>query len=173
MKIFNDFSLYYPEDDALPDGVLFLRSDNGADWYEVQQRFSEETLKVVFDNRGVICSAEKDASGLWPLGCSVVEVDADNIPAGFAVNGQWQYAAGKITPVPVDNVANAEAEKARLLSVATASIAPLQDAIDLDIATDEEAELLKAWKKYRVLLNRVDTSVAPDIEWPEVPGNVA
>ncbi|MBA0900655.1 tail fiber assembly protein, partial [Escherichia coli] len=21
------------------------------------------------------------------------------------------------------------------------------------------------WKKYRVLLNRVDTSVAPDIEW--------
>ncbi|MBW0652348.1 tail fiber assembly protein, partial [Escherichia coli] len=26
-----------------------------------------------------------------------------------------------------------------------------------------------AWKKYRVLLNRVDTSVAPDIEWPAVP----
>ncbi|HFD2544814.1 TPA: tail fiber assembly protein, partial [Escherichia coli] len=24
---------------------------------------------------------------------------------------------------------------------------------------------LEAWKKYRVLLNRVDTSVAPDIEW--------
>ncbi|EOK4334299.1 TPA: hypothetical protein HNN81_22455, partial [Escherichia coli] len=23
--------------------------------------------------------------------------------------------------------------------------------------------------KYRVLLNRVDTSVAPDIEWPTVP----
>ncbi|HGW6773097.1 TPA: tail fiber assembly protein, partial [Escherichia coli] len=26
--------------------------------------------------------------------------------------------------------------------------------------------LLEAWKKYRVLLNRVDTSTAPDIEWP-------
>ncbi|AIX62315.1 phage tail protein [Escherichia coli] len=25
--------------------------------------------------------------------------------------------------------------------------------------------MLEAWKKYRVLLNRVDTSVAPDIEW--------
>ncbi|MBB9171814.1 tail fiber assembly protein, partial [Escherichia coli] len=24
-------------------------------------------------------------------------------------------------------------------------------------------------KKYRVLLNRVDTSVAPDIEWPTSP----
>ncbi len=27
----------------------------------------------------------------------------------------------------------------------------------------------EAWKKYRVLLNRVDTSTAPDIEWPEEP----
>ncbi|HHI0038141.1 tail fiber assembly protein, partial [Escherichia coli] len=29
--------------------------------------------------------------------------------------------------------------------------------------------LLAAWKKYRVLLNRVDTSTAPDIEWPATP----
>lgn len=28
---------------------------------------------------------------------------------------------------------------------------------------------MEAWKKYRVLLNRVDTSTAPDIEWPEIP----
>ncbi len=33
------------------------------------------------------------------------------------------------------------------------------------LATEEENSLLEAWKKYRVLLNRVDTSVAPDIEW--------
>ncbi|EGY0336316.1 tail fiber assembly protein, partial [Escherichia coli] len=25
------------------------------------------------------------------------------------------------------------------------------------------------WKKYRVLLNRVNTSVVPDIEWPVAP----
>ncbi|MCV3029668.1 tail fiber assembly protein, partial [Escherichia coli] len=48
-------------------------------------------------------------------------------------------------------------------------IAPLQDAVDLEIATEEENSLLEAWKKYRVLLNRVDTSTAPDIEWPEEP----
>ncbi|MXE05818.1 tail fiber assembly protein, partial [Escherichia coli] len=28
---------------------------------------------------------------------------------------------------------------------------------------------LAAWKKYRVLLNRIDTSTAPDIVWPEIP----
>ncbi|HGZ2335536.1 TPA: tail fiber assembly protein, partial [Shigella boydii] len=48
-------------------------------------------------------------------------------------------------------------------------IAPLQDAVDLEIATEEENSLLEAWKKYRVLLNCVDTSTAPDIEWPEEP----
>ncbi|MBS4238809.1 hypothetical protein GNP09_17690 [Escherichia coli] len=34
----------------------------------------------------------------------------------------------------------------------------------MEIATEEEKALLAAWKTYRVLLNRVDTSVAPDIE---------
>ena len=56
--------------------------------------------------------------------------------------------------------------------VASEHIAPLQDAVDLEIATEEETSLLEAWKKYRVLLNRVDTSTAPDIEWPEEPDTV-
>ncbi|EEW1676983.1 tail fiber assembly protein [Escherichia coli] len=43
-------------------------------------------------------------------------------------------------------------------------IAPLQDAVDLEIATEEERSLLEAWNKYRVLLNRVDTSVALGIK---------
>ncbi|EFN3084701.1 tail fiber assembly protein, partial [Escherichia coli] len=33
----------------------------------------------------------------------------------------------------------------------------------------EETPLLEAWKKYRVLLNRVDTSTAPDIERLALP----
>ncbi|WP_241232571.1 tail fiber assembly protein, partial [Escherichia coli] len=44
-----------------------------------------------------------------------------------------------------------------------------QDAVDADIATDEETSTLTEWKKYRVLLMRVDTSTAPDIEWPTPP----
>ncbi|EEW0700445.1 tail fiber assembly protein [Escherichia coli] len=53
--------------------------------------------------------------------------------------------------------------------LASEHIAPLQDAVDLEIATEEETSLLEAWKKYRVLLNRVNTTTAPDIEWPTVP----
>ncbi|PZZ31534.1 tail fiber assembly protein [Escherichia coli] len=59
--------------------------------------------------------------------------------------------------------------KNSLMQVASEHIAPLQDAVDLEIATEEETSLLEAWKKYRVLLNRVDTSTAQDIEWPALP----
>ncbi|EKA0047946.1 tail fiber assembly protein, partial [Salmonella enterica] len=62
----------------------------------------------------------------------------------------------------------AEETKSRLLQIASEKIAPLQDAVDLGVATDEEKSQLGEWKKYRVLVNRVDTT-NPD--WPEVPVN--
>ncbi len=60
----------------------------------------------------------------------------------------------------------AEGTKRRLLQMASGKIAPLQDAVDLGIATDDEKAQLDEWKKYRVLVNRVDTA-NPD--WPDVP----
>ncbi|MFP1767243.1 tail fiber assembly protein [Lonsdalea quercina] len=68
-------------------------------------------------------------------------------------------------------LAQAVYKKTSLRAEADSAIAPLQDAVDLGIATDEEAAVLNVWKKYRVLLNRVDTSTAPDIDWPESPSS--
>lgn len=59
--------------------------------------------------------------------------------------------------------------KTDLLINASNTITPLQDAADLDIATDEETLQLAAWKLYRVQLNRIDTSNASDIKCPEIP----
>ena len=56
------------------------------------------------------------------------------------------------------DVAEAEQKKAFLLAEAIIAIAPLQDAFELDMATDAEKALLLEWKKYRVLLMRVDTA---------------
>lgn len=72
-------------------------------------------------------------------------------------------------PTQAELVAQAEDKRTALMEEANASITPLQDAADLDIATDEEMESLRTWKRYRVLLNRVDTSKVPDIEWPDKP----
>ena len=60
----------------------------------------------------------------------------------------------------------ASREKERLMALATVAIAPLQDAVELGIATEEETAALTEWKKYRVMLMRVDTS-NPD--WPTPP----
>lgn len=59
-------------------------------------------------------------------------------------------------------------EKNWLMQSATTVITPLQDAVDIGIATQEEDESLKEWKMYRVLLNRVDLS-QPSPEWPDKP----
>lgn len=72
-------------------------------------------------------------------------------------------AAQHLAAVVADTAARrADADKA---------IAPLQDAVDLDEATGAEVARLKAWKKYRVALNRLpDQAGYPTtIDWPVVP----
>ncbi|MBA7876262.1 MULTISPECIES: tail fiber assembly protein [Citrobacter] len=66
-------------------------------------------------------------------------------------------------------ITQATQQKESLLALASSKIAPLQDAVDLDIATEVETALLLAWKKYRVLLNRINPDDAPDISWPDMP----
>ncbi|EMO4627637.1 tail fiber assembly protein [Enterobacter kobei] len=72
-------------------------------------------------------------------------------------------------PTAEELVAQAEETRTVLMKEANARILPLQDAFDLGLETDEEKQLLLAWKKYRVLLNRVIASNAPDIIWPDKP----
>ncbi|EDU0378547.1 tail fiber assembly protein [Salmonella sp. 741265054_HSA] len=87
--------------------------------------------------------------------------------------GEYQKWDGKAKVWVKDEAAEkaaqlrqAEETKNRLLQIASEKVAPLQDAVDLDIATDDEKAQLDEWKKYRVLVNRVDTS-NPD--WPAQP----
>lgn len=58
---------------------------------------------------------------------------------------------------------------------ATARINTLQDAVDLDMATEAEVAALTAWKVYRVELSRMDiTAMAPaDDDWPASPNDDA
>lgn len=84
-------------------------------------------------------------------------VGADGLPA-------W----GDIPPPSEEDIiAGAEVKKIQLRTIADAEIAWRQDAFDTGIATEEETAALLEWKKYRVLLMRVDTTKPI---WPTVPG---
>ena len=72
-------------------------------------------------------------------------------------------------PTADELIRQAEDKRSRLRTEADTIIQPLQDANDLGIATDDEASQLIAWKKYRVMLMRVNTEDAENIIWPEQP----
>ncbi|WP_392565136.1 tail fiber assembly protein [Utexia brackfieldae] len=54
------------------------------------------------------------------------------------------------------------------LNQANQKIAVLQDIIDFDMQESDEDQQLKAWKKYRIQLTRIDINNL-EISWPEKP----
>lgn len=52
---------------------------------------------------------------------------------------------------------------------ATVTRQTLQDAVDLDMATDAEVASLTLWKKYCILLTRVDVATESMDSWPQQP----
>lgn len=101
---------------------------------------------------------------------SLVWVDITALPEQPDIN--YRYIDGLFT-APVKEaenaVLNASSRLAAEMDEANRAIAPLQDAVDICIAKDEEIARLAEWKRYRVELSRIDTSKSPGIEWPVKP----
>jgi hypothetical protein len=101
---------------------------------------------------------------------SLVWVDITALPEKPDIN--YRYSDGVFT-APVTDAENAALIASSRLAAETDEasqvIAPLQDAVDISIATDAEITRLAEWKRYRVELSRIDISEAPDIAWPVRP----
>ncbi|WP_275943620.1 tail fiber assembly protein [Enterobacter hormaechei] len=153
--------------------IAFLKDENGNDWYMWLKTLSKEKLKVSFnpDSKEIV-HFSYDASAIFPVNQIVVEVAPENVPDEFiaagekALGGAFLFVDGEITAAPVDYAAEAQRNKLELLTQANNVIATLQDAVDLNMATDEETANLLEWKKYRVLLSRVDINTPV---WPRLP----
>ncbi|EGT2340239.1 TPA: hypothetical protein J6O28_001783 [Escherichia coli] len=142
----------------IPAGFVAVFNSDEASWHLVE----DHRGKTVYD---VASGDELFISELGPLPENVTWLSPE---------GEFQKWNGTAWVKDAEaeklfRIREAEEIKNSLMQVASEHIAPLQDAVDLEIATEEETSLLEAWKKYRVLLNRVDTSTAPDIEWPTNP----
>lgn len=125
------------------------------------------------------CKADYEASpNGWPF--DAVEISNEDYRALFegqskgkiitANKNGYPVLSDPLLPTPEQIQQVMARKKQALMDGVRNHIEPLQDAVDLDMATEAEKSALLAWKKYRVLLNRVDISTAPDIDWPEPPG---
>lgn len=88
----------------------------------------------------------------------------------------WTYAGGEFIPPPVADqdpaelIASADAEKQNRLSYATNKIVVWQTKLLMGrTLTDSESAELNAWMDYIDAVQAIDTSTAPDINWPESP----
>ncbi|WP_233420754.1 tail fiber assembly protein [Xenorhabdus nematophila] len=150
--------------------VIFYRSENGADWYKSIPKFNENTYKIKYNSKNIICAINKDVSAICPDNGNIVEVES--LPEGVDISGSWQYINGSIVPreyTKDELIIQAQEKKRKLLNETNSVILPLQDAVELKIATDKEVKALTEWKRYRVMLNRIDYTVISNIKWPEKP----
>ena len=120
MRHFKNFTSYNPDGDRLPElmqhfypdqefpgdidtvvfgGIQFLQSADGEDWYLSLTQFETETVKIQYNESGIVTAMTNDASGLWPFDCSVVELAVSAVPENARADGKWQYNEGVIRPV--------------------------------------------------------------------------
>ncbi|ACS87570.1 tail fiber assembly protein [Musicola paradisiaca] len=142
-----------------PDGLGLRRSDDGLCWVHVP------------DYRGQLAynTQTRQPLRVTQMGELPSELTVLAPTSAFDVwrDGRWVTDdAAKINAAI--QAAKAEQEKRR--RSANDRLNELTYAINLGIATPEEASALSSWQAYLVLLSRVDFGHAPDIVWPTEPG---
>ena len=144
--------------------------------------------KNVKDNQAIIHNGQqwtypKDLRGTiiysTETGAEITMQEVGEIPDGYTTSKptsefdswdgkKWQLDVSKQHQYEVNQ---ASVKKNQLITDATAQISYLQDAVESEIASEQETQLLAEWKKYRVLVNRIDIEQAPNIDWPNNPNN--
>lgn len=144
----------------VPSGMLARRLPDDSGWELVA-----DTLGVWYDATGAqvrIDSLDVDVSALTR------EAPPDN--TSMRVDGAWVPDPAKVAAAAK---VSADAAVAAGMAEAARQIAVLQDAVDLGMATDQEAQAYTDWRRYRVLLSRVQSDPAyPDVTLPQQPAKV-
>ncbi|WNK73186.1 tail fiber assembly protein [Pantoea agglomerans] len=135
------------------------------------------TFALVQDGKVISCIVwdGPDASPMtFDEGITAIEI-TESQPVGVG----YTYSDGEFKPPELTKeevqqqkqqmMTNNAGQKDSLMSEASSKIAVLQDAVDLEIATDEEAIALPLWKKYRVILSRINPGTTDKINWPDKP----
>jgi hypothetical protein len=113
-----------------------------------------------------------DGQGWRAVDCEVSDPDD---PTKIYPDPKTETYSETIPPAPIPGAeevsATVMANRDTLLGQASLRISPLQDAVDLDVASSGDVALLKAWKEYRVALNKIENQAKfpASIDWPVAP----
>lgn len=157
-------------DSGLPLPTIYFEDESGNDWYTVRdEQWKGENYFIAVGVDGFINTWSENPNFLTlSEGVSVYEISPTKLPDDIGKT-LYTYVNGKFLKYSPPALEVAQQQRNTLLAIASAAIESLQDAVDVDDASDEELILWKAWKQYRLALNRLDLSSAPDIEWPVMP----
>lgn len=177
------FNLRADTQEFIGAGDAYIAPRTGLPAYctEIEPPEIPDGFAGVFNHEAGEWSVQEDHRGLTVYrtdsGAAVRITELGPLPDGvtsLAPDGSYQKWDGSQWVADPDaekqaQIRDAESMKKALMQAAGEKISTLQDAVELELATDDETAQLEQWKKYRVLLNRIDTSTAPDISWPKQP----
>ncbi|EFH7778246.1 tail fiber assembly protein [Escherichia coli] len=151
--------------------VVWLWSEEGKNWYEEQKNFQPDTLKVAYNQEGVICCIEKDVSLINPEGMSVVELPNITANRRADISGNWMFKGGvviKRSYSEEEQRQQAENEKQSLLQLVRDKTQLWDSQLRLGIISDENKQKLTEWMLYAQKVESTDTSSLP-VTFPEQP----
>ncbi|WP_036772242.1 tail fiber assembly protein [Photorhabdus australis] len=141
-----------------------------ADNLAVRRSADESHWEIVPDHRGKIAyntqtGEQQEVSELGEL----AETLTFEPPATDFDQWDGEKWVTDIEAQQTSQIKQAEQQRDIFRQQANEAITVLQYAVETEMASEAEKALLLDWKKYLVLLSRIDTSLAPDINWPEKP----
>lgn len=153
---------------TLPAGYTFIAPPDAKPTFVTQWNGEEWVYVKDLRGRGAYNTETKEVTVITELGALQ---DGYTLLPPSSQFDEWDGAAWvkNETEEKAYFVKAADQEKERRISIATEQIAILSYAVNNGIASENEINKLPLWETYRVELNRVDTSTAPDIAWPEKP----
>lgn len=163
MKHYKNFTQYFDSEHPymkLSTGALLLKCEDSNDWYMCQQTFQPDTVKVVYDEDGVVVDHSTDVYRLVPFNCSVIEFDKSDVPnddfknSYVVVNGKLK----KRKPSTEKLKSDFEIEKQKRLTSARDVLHSVELITKNNMSITVDQELVSQWEKYFINLMVVEYS---------------
>ncbi|HGJ5862945.1 MAG TPA: tail fiber assembly protein [Arsenophonus nasoniae] len=140
------------------DDIAIIRSENGKQWLYVP----DHRGKTVFNTDNQY-SYTVDYIGEIKTGFTLLA------PKTRFDKWEGKKWVTDTQAVKAAHITTADDNKLQFINEAEHIINRLERKVRLGMGNDIDASTLREWEIYSVKLNDIDTSIAPDIDWPEKP----